>query len=164
MIAPVSPHESRPLTERGERPTTEQPQRHPTVQEPAPPATALGGVRRLLYLACSGLFFLLGLLGALLPILPATPFLLLCSYFLIRCSPRLNCALLDSRLAGPILRDWQERGGVRRDVKARAILIVVVVVAATLLLTGARPLIAAIVIPLAGVGLLVIWRVPSVEK
>jgi len=163
MIAPVSPHESRPPTERGERPTAEQ-RPQPTEQEPALPATALGGVRRLVYLVCSGVFFLLGLLGALLPILPATPFLLLCSYFLIRCSPRLNSALLDSRLVGPILRDWQERGGVRRDVKARAILIVLVVVAATLLLTGARPVIAAIVIPLAGVGLMVIWRVPSVEK
>lgn len=75
--------------------------------------------RRLTYLAIAGVFFAVGVLGALLPVLPATPFLLLASYFLSKSSPRLNRALLRSRLFGPILRDWQQLGGIRRSVRVK---------------------------------------------
>ena len=77
-------------------------------------------------------FFAVGVLGVFLPVLPATPFLLLTSYFLVRSSPRLNAALLRSRFFGPILKDWQVHGGVRRDVKIQAIVIVVIAVAASI--------------------------------
>ena len=65
------------------------------------------GWRRIALLTLGGLFFCLGVLGAFLPGLPATPFLMLTSYFLIRSSPRWNDKLLQSRVFGSILSDWQ---------------------------------------------------------
>ena len=88
--------------------------------------------RKLVCLSLASVFFACGILGVLLPGLPATPFLLLTSYFLIRSSPRLNAALLRSRLFGPILVDWQIHGGVRRHVKVQAVVAVTIAVAVTI--------------------------------
>ena len=65
------------------------------------------GVRKAAYLGLAAFFFGLGATGAILPGLPTTPFLLLTSYFLLRASPKLNERLLNSRMFGSILTDWQ---------------------------------------------------------
>lgn len=126
-----------------------------------PIATVTRGARRILFFVLAGLFFILGVAGAILPVLPATPFLLLTSYFLIRTSPRLNAMLLRSRFFGPILTDWQVNGGVRRDVKVKAIVIVLVAVALTIFLTSDSLIPALIVTVLAAVGIGVILFLPT---
>jgi uncharacterized protein len=55
---------------------------------------------------------LLGLIGAFLPLLPTTPFLLLAAACYVRSSERHYRWLVGNRLFGPILRDWEERRGV----------------------------------------------------
>ncbi|MEX0794936.1 MAG: YbaN family protein, partial [Pirellulaceae bacterium] len=80
---------------------------------PHSPLKLVTGPRRVMYLALAAVFFVLGFLGALLPILPTTPFLLLTSYLLVRSFPALNDKLLHAPLVGEILRDWQVRRGVR---------------------------------------------------
>ena|GEM_PF-508775 len=122
------------------------------------------GCRRYLYLLVAGFFFVLGFLGALLPGLPATPFLLLTSYFLVRSSPKLNERLLNSKFIGPILVDWQVHGGVTPQVKRRAILIVVIAVGLTLYLTGESWRTGMVVVVLAAIGVFVIWRLPVVSR
>lgn len=121
------------------------------------------GWRRLLYLTVASLFFALGFLGAILPGLPATPFLLLTSYFLVRSSPKLNERLLKSRLLGPILTDWQVHGGVRRDVKVQAIVFVVLAVAVSIYLANASTVVSATVVGLALIGIYVIIRLPAAK-
>lgn len=121
------------------------------------------GWKRILYLLGGGFFFLLGALGTFLPGLPATPFLMLASYFLIRTSPKAHAALLRSRLFGPILRDWEINGGVRRHIKQKATVFVILTVGLSIWLTG-RSLIPAIGISvLATIGLTVVWRLPDVR-
>ena len=122
------------------------------------------GCKKLVFLSFAGAFFVLGVLGAFLPGLPATPFLLLTSYFLVRSSPRLNAALLRSRLFGPILIDWQVHGGVRRDVKVKAIVVVAIAVMLTIFLSGYSPLPTLTMILLAAVGITVILRLPSARQ
>lgn len=122
------------------------------------------GVRRVGYMLLASVFFILGAAGALLPGLPATPFLLLTSYFLLRTSPRLNQRLLQSRLFGPILADWQQRGGVRRDVKLQAVCVVVLAVGATLWLSPLPAVWKWIVAALAGVGIVVVIRLPEIRE
>jgi len=122
------------------------------------------GCRHCLYLLVAGFFFVLGFLGALLPGLPATPFLLLTSYFLVRSSPKLNEKLLKSKFIGPILVDWQVHGGVTTQVKRRAILIVVAAVALTLYWTGESWRIGMAVVVLATIGVFVIWRLPFASQ
>ena len=54
------------------------------------------------------LFVVLGAIGAVLPLLPTTPFVLVAAWCFARSSPRLHRWLLESRLFGPMLRDWEE--------------------------------------------------------
>lgn len=120
-------------------------------------------MKRILCLAAAGLFFALGVLGAILPVLPATPFLLLTSYFLVRSSPKLNEKMLNARLVGPVLRDWQERGGIRPDVKVQAIVIVAIAVAGTAWAAEFKMPLTGIVAGLALVGVIVIYRLPEAK-
>jgi len=127
------------------------------------PPRLVRGVKRILYLAGAGLCFSLGLLGALLPGLPATPFLLLTSFFLLRTSPQLNARLLRSRFFGPILRDWQENGGIRRHVKLKAIVFVVIAVGMTIVFSSLTlwPKVSVGLLACVGVGVIV--RLPTAE-
>lgn len=73
-----------------------------------------------LWLAAGMLFLGLGLLGVLLPVLPTTPFLLLAAGCFARSSPRLHGWLLDHRLFGPPIRNWEENGAISRPAKRLA--------------------------------------------
>ena len=126
-------------------------------QNKAPP----DGLRRTGQLLLAGVFFGLGVLGALLPLLPATPFLLLTSYFLVRSSPRLNSALLRSRFFGPILLDWQMYRSVRRNVKVKVVVIVIATVCGSLYLTSAPPGPALGIIALAMIGIIIVLWLPE---
>ncbi|HZI20223.1 MAG TPA: YbaN family protein [Pyrinomonadaceae bacterium] len=53
----------------------------------------------------------LGLLGAVLPLLPTTPFLLLASACYLRGSERLHSRLVNHRLLGPYLASFRRGGG-----------------------------------------------------
>ncbi len=118
------------------------------------------GIKKVVLLTTAGIFFALGFLGALLPGLPATPFLLLTSYLLLRTSPRLNARLRQSRWFGPILTDWEDHGGIQRHVKVKAVLVVICSVALTLYFGPAIPWLRYLVVGLALIGLLVILRLP----
>ena len=76
---------------------------------------------RLLFL-CLGWFFVgLGLVGAFLPVLPTTPFLLLAVACFARSSPRLEAWLLNHPAFGPPLRNWREKRAISRKAKLSAV-------------------------------------------
>ncbi|HUF03592.1 MAG TPA: YbaN family protein [Aridibacter sp.] len=54
----------------------------------------------------------LGFIGAFLPLLPTTPFLLLAAFFFSKSSERMHQWLLNHRLFGTLLRDWREHGAI----------------------------------------------------
>jgi len=59
-----------------------------------------------------GVFALvLGVLGMFLPLLPTVPFLLLASACFARSSERLHKALLNHKVLGPYLRDFEQGKG-----------------------------------------------------
>ena len=71
--------------------------------------------------------------GAILPVLPCTPFVILASFCFYRGSPRMHAWLHRSAWFGPMLDDWQQYRGVRRSMKYRALFLVTAVVACTLI-------------------------------
>ena len=66
----------------------------------------------------------LGTLGEILPILPTTPFVLLAAGCFSRSSPRFHRWLLDSRLFGKLIQNWQNEGFVEPRTKKRALCLV----------------------------------------
>lgn len=76
--------------------------------------------RRLVFAALGCLFVALGVVGAVLPVMPTTPFLIVAAGCFARSSPRLEAWLLDHPRFGPTLRAWRERGAIPRRVKAIA--------------------------------------------
>ncbi len=122
------------------------------------------GVRGAIYV-CVGCFFVgLGVLGAFLPVLPTTPFLLLASFFFVRSSPRLNAKLLHSPLFGPFLRDWHRHQGVRPRVKVTAVLVMLAAVAASLIWGNLAWYVVVLLLVLAAVGLTVVLRLPVIRS
>jgi len=75
---------------------------------------------RALWLALGWLFVLLGFVGAFLPLMPTTIFLILAVGCFARSSPQLEAWLLDHPRFGPSLRAWRENGAITRKGKLLA--------------------------------------------
>lgn len=61
---------------------------------------------RAMYLGAGFLALFLAVLGAVLPVLPTTPFILLAAACFARGSEHFHRKLLENRIAGPIIREW----------------------------------------------------------
>ena len=107
--------------------------------------------------ACLGL----AVIGAVLPLVPCTPFVLLASFCFYRGSPRIHAWLHRSRTFGPTLDDWQHYRGIRRGLKHRAVLMVLAVVTLSLLLNGMQWWLRYAFFAAVAIGLYVIWTVPT---
>jgi hypothetical protein len=116
--------------------------------------------RRAAYFVAGWVFVALAALGVVLPVLPTTPFLLLASTCFLRSSPRAQRWLAESRLFGPILRDWNEHRAVRRPVKVVAVLAVLLVLGYSLVRETHWAL-RAVVFLVGCAGLYVLWRLPT---
>jgi hypothetical protein len=79
-------------------------------------------MRRALYLAAGFAFTALGVVGAFLPLLPTTVFLIVAAACFARSSPRLEAWLLHHPQFGPTLRAWRENGAIPRTGKVMACL------------------------------------------
>lgn len=79
----------------------------------------------------------LGLIGVVLPGLPTTPFILIAAWAAARGSTRMHRWLLQHRLFGAMIRDWQTRGAISRRNKWLATF-TMLVCAVILLLTAPR--------------------------
>ncbi|MBI1394282.1 MAG: DUF454 family protein [Alphaproteobacteria bacterium] len=86
------------------------------------PARHRAGARHCLWLGAGWLFVAIGAVGAVVPLLPTTSFLLLAAFCFSRSSPRLHHWLISHPTFGPPIRDWREHGAIRRSAKALALL------------------------------------------
>ena len=72
---------------------------------------------RWLYLLLGGLFFGLGIVGTLLPVMPTAPFVLLAAACWARGSERFYLWLINHKHMGKYIRDWEERRAVPKTGK-----------------------------------------------
>lgn len=77
-------------------------------------------------------FLFLGIIGAFLPLLPTTPFLLLTAFCFSRSSERWHTWLINQPHLGPFILDWQRHGVIRTRVKMIATALMVPLVALSL--------------------------------
>ncbi|MDP2018197.1 YbaN family protein [Hydrogenophaga sp.] len=130
---------------------------------PAPDSAALHRsrvIRWLLWLAGS-VSLALGLIGVLLPGLPTTPFVLLAAACYAKASPRLHGWLLNHRFLGPMVRDWEQHRSLTRRSKTVAQVSMVVMVGLSAWGLRERPVVLAVVLIAALVGVWVVARIPT---
>lgn len=80
-----------------------------------------GPIKRWGWFALGWLMVALGFIGALLPIMPTTIFLILAAACFSHSSPRFEAWLLDHRWFGPPIRRWRSSGAIPRNAKIVAI-------------------------------------------
>ncbi|MFK4825065.1 YbaN family protein [Paenochrobactrum sp. BZR 588] len=73
--------------------------------------------QRIIYLLLGFLMLALGIIGAFLPVMPTTIFIILAAWFFSRSSPALEAKLLANPQFGPMLIKWRDKGAV--PVKAK---------------------------------------------
>ena len=115
-------------------------------------------LRNSVLIALGWFFVLLGVVGAFLPLLPTTPFLILALILFAESSPRFHKMLLNNRWFGPSLQQWERDRTVTRQTKRKATLLIVVTFAISIALLYERPELQLMLLGLMGVLLLFIWR------
>jgi hypothetical protein len=120
-------------------------------------------VRVALVLAGTG-FVGLGILGAFLPVLPTTPFMLLAAACYARASTRFYNGLLNNRAFGPTIREWRRYRSIPYRTKWTAIGLMAITLTASIVFAVEDPWLRA---ALAAFGvLLAVWmaRIPSRDR
>lgn len=82
------------------------------------PAFSAG--RRAIYVCLGFLMLALGIIGAFLPVMPTTVFIILAAWFFARSSPKFEARLLADPRFGPMIVKWRERGAIPRKAKLYA--------------------------------------------
>lgn len=77
-------------------------------------------MRRHLYLIAGFVSLGLAVIGALLPVMPTTVFVILAAWCFARSSPRLERKLLEHPRFGPHIVRWREKGAISRSGKIAA--------------------------------------------
>lgn len=78
-----------------------------------------------MWLAVGFLALGLAIAGAVLPLLPTTPFLILATYAFARSSPRFHKWLVEHPRFGPAIENWNRHGAIRPRAKRTAIIVIV---------------------------------------
>ena len=85
-------------------------------------------MKKIVLLTLGHLFLALGIIGAFLPILPTTPFLLLAAFFYSKSSSKIHQWMLKHKYLGPPLKDWQQNGviGMKAQILAASMIILII--------------------------------------
>lgn len=79
-----------------------------------------------IYFILAWIFLGLGVIGAFLPVLPTTPFVLLAAWLFAKSSPRYYRWLRRNRLFGKSVRCWEAGLGLTKIEKIRMVIVVTV--------------------------------------
>jgi len=79
--------------------------------------------KQAVYLIIGTLALVLGAIGLFLPVLPTTPFVILAAACYLRSSKRMHAWILQSRLFGETVENYQAGRGLKRDTKIRALVL-----------------------------------------
>jgi uncharacterized membrane protein YbaN (DUF454 family) len=114
-------------------------------------------IKKILLITLGWFAVFLGAIGAVLPLLPTTPFLILALACFAKSSPRFHKMLLDNKWFGPTLGQWEQTHTVRRNIKHRAMLVIVASFSFSIWILSGRPHLQLMLIGIAVVLLGFVW-------
>lgn len=95
-------------------------------------------MKKVLYVILGGVSVTLGAVGAVLPILPTVPFLLLAAYCFARSSERLHTWFQNTKLYKENLEEYVEGKGMRKQTKIRIMCTVTLLMSTGFILMSAK--------------------------
>ncbi len=116
---------------------------------------------RILMLVLGWIALIAGIIGAFLPVMPTTPFVLLAAACFARGSPRLHQKMLEHRLFGPLIREWETHRTIPIRAKRLAQVMMLVSFSSSVYLMAGRPWIQLGLVVLGIVLMIVVERIPS---
>lgn len=119
---------------------------------------------RTLYFLSGLLCLVAGIIGVFLPLLPTTPFIILAAFCFSRSSERLHQYLLNHRIFGGIIREWEEHGVIPFKVKCISTTMMLVMVSYPLFFQPFALWLKMLVVLTVAIALLYVWSRPSHPK
>ncbi len=120
--------------------------------------------RKFLFYCCGWTAIVLGVVGIFLPILPTTPFAILAAWCFSKSSEKWHQWLLNHKIFGPTIREWEKDGVINPRAKALATSMIVLLFSYTLIFVKVHLVVKSIVTTI-GIGVLFfIWTRPSKAK
>ena len=82
-------------------------------------------IKHILLIILGWFFIVLGIIGAVLPLLPTTPFLILALACFAESSPRFHQMLLNNKWFGAPLAQWDKTKTIRHEIKYKVMLLII---------------------------------------
>lgn len=118
-------------------------------------------VVRLALVLLGFVFVAIGIAGLMLPLLPGTPFFLLAAACFARASTRFYNWLLNHRVVGPTVREWQMHRSIRYRTKLWAIVLMASTLAVSIVFFVEDRLLRGLLAVLGVLLALWMWKIPS---
>jgi uncharacterized membrane protein YbaN (DUF454 family) len=120
--------------------------------------------KKLGYFIVGWISLVLGVLGIVLPLLPTTPFVLLSAFCFSKSSKRFHDWLLNHKIFGPLVKDWQRHGVIKIQAKILASVSMLLMVSLSLYFVSIPWIyVFSILLMISGV-LVFIWTRPSYPR
>ena len=100
---------------------------------------------------------ILGVIGALLPVLPTTPFLILAAYFFSKSSPKVHSWLTSLPYFGDAIIDWEQNRVIRPKAKWMATFVILVIFSSSIIFTSIHQGLKIMLVVIGSSCLLFIW-------
>jgi uncharacterized protein len=111
-----------------------------------------------LFISLGWLCVVLGLIGAVLPVLPTTPFLILALLLFSNSSPRFHAMLLNHPWFGPTLQQWESNKSLARATKKKATGLIILTFGLSIYLVSPNLWLQLMLVALCMALLIFIWR------
>jgi len=117
------------------------------------------GLKQKLMIILGWFFVVLGAIGAVLPLMPTTIFLIMALAIFSKSSPRFHKMLLDNRWFGPGLQQWEETKTISRQSKKKATVVILITFAASIAALHSRIGLQVMLVSIAVILLMIIWKI-----
>ena len=120
-------------------------------------------IKKYLLISLGFLFVSLGVLGALLPVLPTTPFLLLALACFANSSAHFHHKLLNNRWLGDALRQWEDNRSITRLTKIKAMFLIIFSFSISIWILAGKIQLQLGLLVMGSIALVFMWRLKEAE-
>jgi hypothetical protein len=114
-------------------------------------------------MALGWFFVILGAIGAVLPLLPTTPFLILALGCFAESSPRFHAMLINHKWFGPPLKQWEKTKTIRHKVKKKVMVLIIATFGISIAILWGRIELQIMLVCLCCILLFFVWRLKESE-